>query len=308
MTQSTSAALNIQGPTIRYAEVVREGETQDLRRLGDQTFPFDVARALWEEEGADDLDRVAEAVQSVFSGLDAAELRVVVHPLDVFSFFTPIPVGLSEAKRRRYVTAQTALVTGARSPDSLTLTLQSIRPVEGNDTVEWAHVMALPHEVSERLDALTDSLPVRDISRMVSSEAAARVVARVERSNPSPVENEGSYGLAVGRYATHTEYALVRDGAWHHAHAAQEGRNSANRAYYAVGFLNRVGVAAQAVDHLFLYGPAAAGEVPWETVCDCQPVSLDPFEGLRRVPDRFKEPDRAEEFVPCIGGALSVPD
>lgn len=306
MIQSTSAALHIQGSTFRYAEVVREGEAQDLRRLEARTFPFDVARALWGEEGADDLDRVAEAVQMVFSGLDAAVLRVIVHPLDVFSFFTPIPVGLSEAKQRRYVTAQTALVTGARFPDSLTLTLQSVRPVEENDTVEWAHVLALPHEVAERMGALTDSLPIQDVTQMVSSEAAARVVGRVDRSNSSSAENGATYGLAVGRYTTHTEYALVQDGVWHHAHAAQEGRSSANRVYYAVGFLNRVGVAAQAVDHLFLYGPGATAEEPWAAAFDSRPVSLDPFEGLRRVPDRFEEPDRAEEFVPCIGGALSV--
>lgn len=308
MRQSTSAALHIQGSTIRYAEVVREGEAQDLRRLGAQTFPFDVARALWEEEGADDLDHVAEVVQRAFSGLDAAVLRVIVHPLDVFSFFTPIPVGLSEAKRRQYATAQTALVTGARSPDNLALALQSVRLVEGNDTVEWVHVLALPHEVAERMEALTDSLPVQDVTWMVSSEAAARVVGLVERSNSRSAENEVTYGLAVGRYATHTEYALVRDGTWYHANATQEGRSSANRAYYAVGFLNRVGVAVDAVDHLFLYGPQGGAEKPWETVFDCRPISLDPFEGLRRVPDRFEEPDRAGEVVPCIGGALSVPD
>jgi hypothetical protein len=307
MTQSTSAALHILGPTIRYVEVVREGEAQDLRRLGARTFPFDVARALWGEEGSDDLDRVAEAVQSVFSGLDAAALRVVVNPPDVFSFFIPIPVGVSDAERRRYATAQTALVTGVRSPDTLTLSLQSIRPLEGNDTIEWVHVLALPQEVAERMDTLTDSLPVQDVSRMVSSQAAARVVGQRERSNPSSAENGDNYSLAIGQYATHTEYVLLRDGSWHHAHAAQEARSSANRAYYAVGFLNRVGLAVQAVDHLFVYGPRAAAEGPWETVFGSRPVLLDPFETLRRVPDRFEKPNGAEEYVPCIGGALNSP-
>lgn len=305
MTQSTSAALHILGPTIRYAEVVRDGGSQDLRRLGERTFSFDVTRALWGEEGSDDLNRVAEAVQGVFSGLDAAALRVVVHPMDVFSFFIPIPARLSDAERRRYATSQTALVTGARSPDTLTLSLKTVRSVEGNGAIDWVHVLALPHEVADRMDALTDSLPVQEMTRMASPEAAARVVGQREHSNPSPAENEDTYSLAIGQYATHTEYALVRDGDWYHAHAVQEARSSANRAYYAVGFLNRVEVAVQAVDRLFVYGPEASGKQPWETVFDCRPVSLDPFESLRRVPDRFEETDEAQEYVPCIGGALN---
>lgn len=308
MTQSTTAALHIQGSTIRYAEVVREQEARDLQRLGGQTFSFDVVRALWEGEKTDDLDGVAEAVRGMLAGLDAAALRVVVHPLDAFSFFTPIPAGLSESERHRYVTSQAALVTGARSPDTLALSLRTVRPVEGREGGEWVHVLALPQGVGERMEALTDSLPVQTVTRMVSSEAAAQIVGHTERSDAFAAEHEATYSLAIGQYATHTEYALVREGAWHHAHATQEARTAGNRAYYAVGFLNRVDVAAEAVDRLFVYGPQAEAEGPLEAVFDCSPVSLDPFEGLRRVPDRFKDRDRGTEYVPAIGGASAGSD
>jgi hypothetical protein len=303
MTQSTTAALHIQGSTIRYAEVAREQEARDLQRLGGQTFSFDVVRALWEGEETDALDGVAEAVRGMLAGLDAAALRVVVHPLDAFSFFAPIPAGLSESERHRYVTSQAALVTGARSPDTLALSLRTVRPVEGREAVEWVHVLALPQGVGERMEALTDALPVQTVTRMVSSEAAARIVGHTASLNPSAAGNEATYSLAIGQYATHTEYALVRDGAWHHAHATQEARTAGNRAYYAVGFLNRVEIAAEAVDRLFVYGPEAGAEGPLEAVFDCSPVSLDPFEGLRRVPDRFEDRDRGTEYVPAVGGA-----
>jgi len=303
MTQSTTAALHIRGSTIRYAEVAREQEARDLQRLGGQTFSFDVMRALWQGEETDALDGVSEALRGMLAGLDAGALRVVVHPLDAFSFFTPIPAGLSESERRQHVTSQAALVTGARSPDTLALSLQTVRPVEGHEAVEWVHVLALPQGVGERMDALTDSLPVQTVTRMVSSEAAARIVGHTERPNASAAENEATYSLAIGQYATHTEYALVRNGAWHHAHATQEARTAGNRAYYAVGFLNRVDVAAQAVDRLLVYGPEAGPEGPLEAVFDCSPVSLNPFDGLRRVPDRFKDRDRGTEYVPAIGGA-----
>lgn len=304
MTQSTSAALHIQGPMIRYAEVEREGKAQDLRRLGTLSFSFDVVQVLWGEKGDEELDRIAEAIQEEFSGSDAATLRVVVHPLDVFSVFVPVPVGLSDSERRRYAISQTALVTGARSPDMLTLALQPVRPVEGDDASEWTHVLALPQEVAGRMDRLTGPLPVQDVVRMVSTEAAARVLGHTRRSIASSVEGDATYSLAIGQYATHTEYSLLRDGAWYHAHAAQEARSLRNRAYYAVGFLNRVGVAVGAVDRLVVYGSNAAPGEPLETVFDCQPVSLDPFEGLRRMPDGFEKPEGAEAFVPCIGGAL----
>jgi hypothetical protein len=303
MTQSTTAALHIQGSTIRYAEVARDQEARDLQRLGGQTFSFDVMRALWEGGGTNDLEGVAEAVRGMLAGLDAAALRVVVHPLDAFSFFAPIPAGLSESERHRYVTSQAALVTGARSPDTLALSLRTVRPVEGREAVEWVHVLALPQGVGERMEALTDALPVQTVTRMVSSEAAARIVGHTAPLNPSAAGNEATYSLAIGQYATHTEYALVRDGAWHHAHATQEARTAGNRAYYAVGFLNRVDLAAETVDRLFVYGPEAGAEGPLEAVFDCSPVSLDPFEGLRRVPDRFEDRDRGTEYVPAIGGA-----
>lgn len=306
MTQSTSAALHIQGPTIRYAHVVREGDACDLRLLEEQAFAFDVTRALWEENRSDDLEHVAETSRRVFSDLDVAVLRVVLNPLDVFSFFTPIPAGLSDRGQRRYVTSQTALVTGARSPNTLNLSLQPVRPAK-DDAIEWVHVLALPQAAAERMDALTNSLPVQDVARMTSSEAAAWVVGHAEVSSPFPAETEATYSLAIGQYGTHTEYSLTREGTWHHAHAAQEARSPANRIYYAAGFLNRVGVGAQAVDRLFVYGPEAGTDGPFEAVFDCQPESLNPFEGLRRVPDRFEEQQETGGYVPCIGGALDPP-
>jgi len=306
MTQSTTAALHIQGSTIRYAEAVQEQEARDLRRLGGQTFSFDVVRALWERGGSEDLDHAAEAVRGMFADVEAVALQVVVHPLDAFSFFAPIPAGLSESEQDQYVTSQAALVTGARSPETLTLSLRSVRSVDGLDAVEWVHVLALPQEVGRRMGALTDSLPVQNVTRTVSSEAAAQIVRHVEHASVPATGTEPTYSLAVGQYATHTEYTLVRDGAWHHAHAAQEARAAGNRAYYAVGFLNRVNVAAQAVDRLFVYGSETAAEGPLEAAFDCAPVSLDPFEGVRRVPERVGDRTQADEYVPAIGGALAA--
>lgn len=307
MTQSISAALHIQGPTIRYAGIVREGTALDLQRLGHQTFEFDVTRALWTEDGAPEvLDRVEAAVREAFEGLTPSSLRVVVPPLDVFSVFMPLAADLSEEARKRQVLHQTALVTGARSPDALHIALQSVRTVEKEgEAVEWVHVLALPHGVAERMNALVASLPGPDVARMVSSEAAARVVGHVGSSSPA---TGGAYTLAMGVYPTHTESVLVHNRSWHHAHVAQETRSLANRVYYAVGFLHRIGVRPGEIGRLLVYGPDAdpVSDGPFEAAFDCRPVRLDPFAVLRRTPGRPPE-DATEVYVPCIGGALEAP-
>lgn len=305
MTQSTSAAFHIQGTALRYAEVGHGPEGMDLQRLGRRTFEFDVARALWEgETGA--LDRLGTVVQEVSSTLKASTVQVVVHPLDVYSFAAPLPAGLSDPARRRHATHQTALATGARSPDTLHISLRSTRTVETEgETIEWVHVLAVPEAVDERLQALVEALPAEVHGRMVTSEAAARLMGRVEQGEEVSAPDADGYSLAIGQYPTHTEYALTHNRAWWHAHAAQEARSPENRAYYAVGMLNRIGVPTGAVDRVFAYGAAPATDLAdvSEAVFGVRPTSLDPFSVFRRTSGPPQE-EAPGLYAPCIGGAL----
>ncbi|PSQ55629.1 MAG: hypothetical protein BRD28_00205 [Bacteroidetes bacterium QH_10_64_37] len=310
MTQSISAAIHIQGPTIRYAEIERENEALTLRRLGRELLGFDVMSVLWgEERDADALDRVGAVVREVLEDTEGASVKLVVHPLDVYSFFMPIPTGLSEQAQDRRVAYQAALVTDSRSSEALHTTSHSVRTVEEDgETIEWIDVLAVPQAVEERMGTLAASVPGQDPVRMISSKAAARVMRRHAGSEHAPSEeSEGAYRLAVGQYPTHTEYAVTHDGKWHHAHAAQEARTPENRVYYAVGFLNRIGVSPSEIGALFLYGsdagPGADG--PFETVFDCRPAPLDPFEELHLTEDTSRE-EAPAPYVPCIGGALAA--
>lgn len=307
---SISAAIHIQGSTIRYAEIRREDSTLDLRRLGRETFEFDVARVLWGEDGAaNGLDQVGAVVREALEGTEASSVGLVVHPLDVYSFFMPIPTGLSERDRGRRVAYQAALVTDTRSPNALHTTSQSVRTVEEEgEAIEWVHVLAVPQAVEERIETLVASFPARDPVRMVSSEAAAWVMRRhAETEHAPPAEIEGAYRLAIGQYPTHTEYALTHEGTWHHAHAAQEARNPENRAYYAVGFLNRIGVPLSEIGGLFVYGSDAdsGADGPFETVFDRRPALLNPFDGLQLTSEQSEE-ELSSTYVPCVGGALGV--
>lgn len=310
--QSISAAVHIQGPSIRYAEVERDGSGVELRRLESETFEVDLTRVLWGEESPEALDEIAATVERLLDDSEASAVGLVVHPLDVFSFFMPLPDGLSGEERDRRVAYQAALVTNTRSPGVLHTVSQSVRTAaEGDETVEWVHVLSVPQEVEARMKTLfADVSGVETTGRIVSSEAVARLMGLSEgngETDPSVDGGEG-YRLAIGHYNEHTEYALTRDGAWHHAHAAQNAPTASDQAYYAVGMFNRIGVAPADLGHLEVYGSEAdaVAPEPFEEVFGCAPVALDPFGRLRRVREEFDESGSAGEWVPCIGGAVAV--
>ncbi|MFB6229780.1 MAG: hypothetical protein ABEL04_01385 [Salinibacter sp.] len=311
MSEPVSAAIHIQGPSLRCSELVWKDSGPSLRRYGHRTFEVDLGRVLRGEAASPEaLDRVEAAVEEELGGTEAPEIGVVLPPIEAFSFFTPISAGLSERDRTQHVVQQAALVAGVRSPNSLSITSQVVRTVDGDDEepIEWVHVLAEPEAVDERTEALVAALPARRRSHRVSSEAAARLAGHVEVEGGADTKSEtsGPYSLAVGQYSTHTEYTLTHDQAWHHAHASQDPRSPANQAYFAVSFLNRIHVPLGEIGRLYLYGDEVdRGEHgPLERVLGRSPELLDPFQVLSEFPER-PEGDPAVSYVPCIGAALS---
>lgn len=305
--QSISAAVHIQGPTIRYAEVERDGSAVDLRRLGHETFGEDVTQVLWGDESPEALDEIAAAVGQFFEGSEASAVALVVHPLDVYSFFMPLSGGLSVEERDRRVAYQAALVTNTRSPDALHTVLRPVRTATGGEeTVSWVHVLAVPQEVEARARTLFAEVAGETTGRILSSEAAAQLMGD-PKDEETGGEGEQEYRLAIGQYAGHTEYTVTRGSAWHHAHAAQHAPTAEDQAYYAAGMLNRIGVAPDEIGRLVTYGAdtdVGSGEV-FGAVFGHAPAALDPFERMRQV---WAEPDGEEPgvYVPSIGGALAV--
>jgi hypothetical protein len=307
MDDSVSAALSIEGAVLRYAELERRGDGVRLLRCGEQQFSFDLTRSLFGEEASrEHIRRVEEVLGATFEDASARDLRVTVHPPDSYSFFTPISSEAPVRDRKRQLLQQAALVTGVRSTKSLHTTSETVRTTqdsEGNPFM-WVHVLALPDVVEERMAGIVQGLPFRKHTWMVSSEAAARVTGRLERAGGSAQEALRPYTLAVGQYPTHTEYALSRNREWHHAHYAEETESIDNRAYFAVGFLNRVGVPLDGVGRLFVYGldvdPQAYA--PFARLFGQDPERLDPF---RVVEDRTGGPPPAPSaFAPCIGAGI----
>ncbi len=308
MSETVSAAITIQGNTLRHAEVKRSGQEHRLLRVGRNEFSFDLARALLHESG--DTQRIGEVgsvLAEAFQGTEARELRVVVHPLDSYSFFTPVSSDVPVRDRKRQLMQQAALVTGARSAEELEMSSQTVRTKQDSegDPFMWVHVLAVSEAVEEHMSELVTTLPVTKHTWVVSSEASSRVMSRAERGGGSAQEALRPYTLAVGQYPTHTEYSLSRNREWYHAHFAEEAHSPENRAYFAVGFMNRVDVPLDAVGRLFLYGldVDVGNYAPFVTIFDRAPELLNPFQVVRVRADQDTGPEPCA-YAPCIGAAL----
>jgi hypothetical protein len=186
------------------------------------------------------------------------------------------------------------------------MTSETVRTTQDSDgePFMWVHVLAIPDAADQRMERIVEALPVREYAWVPSSEAAARVTSRVERTSGSAKEALRPYTLAVGQFATHTEYALSRNREWYHSHYAEEAESADNRAYFAVGFLNRVGVPLDGVGRLFVYGAdvALSAYEPFRNIFSQDPEILDP---LRIVDSRVDEaPDDPSAFASCIGAGM----
>ena len=308
MSESVSAAITIQGNTLRYAEVKRSDQEHRLLRVGREDFPFDLARVLLHNKGdKQQIGTVGSVLADAFRDTDARELRVVVHPLDSYSFFTPISSDVPVRDRKRQLVQQAALVTGARSSRELHMDSQTVRTMQDSDgdPFMWVHVLAVSDAVEEHMSELVSTLPVTKHNWIVSSEAAARVMSRAERTGGSAQEALRPYTLAVGQYPTHTEYVLSRNREWYHAHFAEEAHSPENRTYFAVGFMNRVDVPLDAVGRLFVYGldVSVADYAPFVSIFDRAPELLDPFQVVRVRDDQDTETEPCA-YAPCIGAAM----
>lgn len=302
-----SATLSFEGNVLRYATVERRDQAHRLLRGGQETFPFNVKQALLQEEAdGEQLRQVEETLLEVFGDGDARDLRLVLHPVQGYSFFTPIASELPVRDRKRQLRRQAGLVTGVRSKDSLHMTSETVRTTQDSngEPFMWVHVLALPQVTNERIEALVERLPMSNYAWMLSSEAASRVTRRVERTGGSAQEALRPYTLAVGQYSTHTEYSLVRNREWYHAHYAEEAQDAANRAYFAIGFLNRVDVPLDGVGRLFAYGSEVDLEAyrPFESIFGQMPDILDPIRVVEN--DTSFAPNAPSAFTANIGAGM----
>jgi len=310
MSETVRAAVSIRQEKVRYAEVERAETGLRLRRADRRVLDFDAAEVAWgTHDDTRSLGPLADAVGGLVGSTAARTLQVAVHPPQGYSFFVPVSPEASATERRRQLLRQSALVTGARSARELALQPTTVRTGQDGDgePFEWVHVLAVPSVVDSRMQAVLDPLPTDDYAWTATTQAAAHLAAVVEREGGgTPQEAVRPYTLVVGQYPTHAEFSLLRDREWYHAQYTDEGGHAGNQAYFATGFLNRVGVAPGEVSRLFTYGrvPEETDFGPFEAVLHRTASPIDPAQALPGGA-AIGEEDRGA-YVPCIGAAIGA--
>lgn len=289
----TLAVAGLSGPALRYVEVVRADGAPRLRRLGVVDFEADAEAAVF---GTGDLGALADveaALAEVFAGTAATALVVVAHPSVTTSFFTPLPSGLDPVVRGVQLEQEAALLADVAPTQTVRVQAAPVRTerVGGGDR-EWYHSMYVPEAVHARLARLGGALGVAGYDLVDATRAAA-----VALGGGAGVE------VAVGTYASHTEVAVVRDGAFLFGHHGV-GTTPADTAYFTLAALQQVGLDASDVGRLLTYGDAVEADrlslLP--EFVGHTPEPLDPFAAFQRRP--AGPPEALAAFAPVLGAAL----
>lgn len=298
------AGIDIYGSALRYAEVEQYGARYRLLRLGSCDFDFDVTEAVLRTEHPQHLATVSEALADVFSGSVADSYQVTLHPPGCYSFFTPLPAGITDAARRVRLQQEAALLAGVETPLRLTADALYAEPVDEEEVVDWVHVLAVPERIHTRFDRVLRHLPQPRHRLMVSMQAAATAMGRLLRHTEEN-DADAPYALAIGWYPTHVEYALCRDHRWHFSHFAETGP-SADVIYYAAALLRRLHLRPSDVGQVFVYGTDLRTDARpiLEALFSHPPRRLNPLAVLDLDPDSLNADFDIEAYVPCLGAAL----
>lgn len=292
----TLALVGLSGPSLRFAEVVTEGDrpARRLRRLGAVDFDFDAEQAVFGDGHG--LDEVRRALGDVLAGTEARVLGLVAHPPVTTTFFTPLPADLPEADRDAHLAQETALL--ADTPPTQALRIRAV-PVRTEWVAagerRWFHVVHVGVEVHDRLSGLADALGVPGYDVVDATRAAAAAASAV--AGP-----DGTH-LVVGGYAGHTEVALCRDGAFVFGYHGP-GTTPADTAYFSLAALQHARLDVSDVDRLLVYGDECGPDRLGLTgeFLDRPLDPLDAFERFGRTVD-MPASERAA-FAPVLGGAL----
>jgi hypothetical protein len=298
------ASIDLSWATLRYAEAAHHPDGVRPLRIGSCDFDFDITSELLHDEDPEHLDVVIQALADVFTGSRADPLRVVVHPPSAQSFVTVVPADLAAPERTKRFQQEAALVAGAETEAALHVTASSIFADTHLD-VEPVQVLAVPAAWHERFATVVDSLPHTDVEWMLSTEAAARVMARVGADTASPNVAQ-SIVLVVGAYPDYTELGLLRNGHWYYSHHV-DAEEPMDAAYNAMALLDRLEIPRDAVMHIGLYGLGASAQAfaPFESVFGVEPEAIQPFGALGIDPEAVGESGfGAGAYVPCVGAVL----
>ncbi len=309
MQAQARACIEIHGDVLRYAEVEQYGLRYRLLRLGSCDFEFDVAGALGRSTPDDSLQTVAEALEDVFEGSVASELRMVVHPYHAYPFFTPVATQQTDAARDEQLAYEAQLLLPAHGDGANHHLVADKAYTEALDEgdVDWLQVLAVPDHIHRNYTRLLREWSVPQHRLMASMQGVAMGLERLAQHTGQQAHESAPFSLLIGWYPTHTEYVLAYQHQWYYSHHATAGAPS-DAAYFALALLRHLTVRPALVGEVYLYGVdidlSTFGVLEKVFKAAGPPRLFNPMGVVGLDPQSMGEQFDVEAYAPCIGGVL----
>lgn len=309
MNAQARAGIEIQGGILRYAEVEQYGTRYRLLRLGSCDFEFDLADELLKGAHSDHLGVIREAIEDVFAGTVAGDLRVAVHPPNGYAFFTPLPTGMSQAQRQERLENEAGLLTlpdtGRSAPCRLTADAAYTEAIGDGAYVDWFHVLAVEERVYQRFDNILRVLPRLSYRFMHSMQGAALALHRLGQRGTLIYDADAPFTLLIGWYPSHIEYTLCYQHEWYFSHYNAAAPPD-DTAYFAMALLQQLKLLPNVVGEIYLYGEDLdlGGFGVLQKLFKVEPVLLNPIPVVDMDPSSLAASFPVESYVPCLGVAL----
>ena len=301
------SSIAIQGGTMQYAEVERLRSSYRLMKLGSCEFDFSVLEAIAGIGTEEHVETLKEALFDVFRDTTSTQLKVVFHPKDCFSFFTPLRLDMTESERRQRLQDEATLLTSIDRTIPLHLTADSVFTEsvgEGAD-LEWFHVLGVRNQIYKAFEMILEQLPFKRHRYNLSTQSAARLLEVVHARQAGRRSMESPFGLAIGLFDHHIEYTLSRHHKWYHSHYVEADPSSDN-AYFALALLKRLRIPHTSVGSIHAYGTKMSRGMLslLQDVLGCSSSDLNPLEVLDIDARKLDASFNAIPYATCIGVTL----
>ncbi len=295
------AAVDVQGRQLQYAEIEEYGGRRRLLRLGSCDFDFNVVDELVGSPDSDKLLSVRGALRDVFAGSVASELRFVLRPPVVRTFFSAVPSDLPRSSLQVRARQEAALLYGTGPDLMVDLNLTAEAYDESHFEERWLGVSVTLEDVRKKLGRLAGALPGSSFQVCSSRVAAGKAVQRFQQVRE---EEEDGIVMAVGCFEGHYELAFAKDRQWLFSHGVL-GMTEADAAFFAANILRRFGYDPVSVGRVLVYGESNRKDLPtFELAFGVTPSAFDPLMLVNIDPATLDEDYNGGAFLPCVGAAV----
>lgn len=234
---------------MRYVEVERRESGWGLVRLGSCDFEFNAERELFGTEHSHKLDVIRSAISDVFSETGSDVVRCVIPAASTMGFRTAVEEAASESEKDATISVEASILTGGKVEGDLFPTMG--QPA-GSGAPVPVHVYHADEQLTGRVRDVCSAFGDTPLELVPSPTAVYHGVW--------PLLEAGSATcvLLVGAYDHYTEYQVIVE-ATRRADTVIVTSNVADRMYFSLDVVRRLGMDVNSVEHVLLHGDSVDG-------------------------------------------------